>query len=126
MQKEEFYAYTREIIGKCFDIMHKADEEYATPGDKFANFKAQALMENRTPEQVAITFLLKHVRSLVNGVSLREPMEGRICDIINYVLLIAGMREEASRSQTSAVAGKKVIVGPLETGLLPYPALDKN
>lgn len=102
MLKDEFYDYAHGVVDACFDIMYKADAEYATPQDKFANFKAQALMENRTPEQVAITFMLKHVRSLVNGVSIREPMEGRICDIINYVLLIGGMREETARADVRA------------------------
>lgn len=96
MLKSEFYEYAHRVIDKCFAIMEVADKEYASDADKFANFKWQAEAEDRTPEQVGITFMLKHVRSLSRGVSIREPMEGRICDIINYILLIGGMREEAA------------------------------
>ena len=103
MKKESFYAYARRLIDECFFIMERADLEYASDDDKFANFKWQADAEGRTPEQVAITFFLKHVRALSRGVSIREPMEGRICDIINYALLIAGMRREQEESTGVAV-----------------------
>mgnify|MGYP001564614031 CR=1 FL=1 len=101
MDKESFYAYAHEVIDKCFAIMEAADKEYASDADKFANFKWQGEAEGRTPEQIGITFMLKHVRSLSRGVSIREPMEGRICDIINYALLIGGMREEAAQATTT-------------------------
>lgn len=104
MQKDEFYDEAHRLIQRCFAIMEMADGEYASAADKFANFKWQAEAEGRTPEQVAITFLLKHIRSLVRGISIREPMEGRICDIINYVLLIHGMRLEAERDTKTTVA----------------------
>ena len=106
MDKQAFYDYANALLVDCFDIMRAADAEYASETDKFANFKWQAEVEGRTPEQVAITFLLKHVRALVRGISIREPMEGRICDIINYALLIAGIRaEEEPTTEREAVVG---------------------
>ena len=86
--------------------MDRADKEYATEDDKLSNFKRQAEMQGIEPLQVAVTFFLKHVFSIARGVSLREPMSGRIYDAINYLHLInalmleVGDEAEATRQST--------------------------
>ena len=104
MRQDEFYQHTRDLFDRCLGIMTKADQEYASDHDKFANFRWQAEVEGRTSEQVAVTFMLKHIRSIAKGVSVREPMEDRICDAINYLFLIAGMRHEQAQGHTGPFA----------------------
>ena len=94
MLKSDFYDYARALIDQAFDILEKADVDYATVDDKLSNFKLQAQWQGTTPEQVCITFLLKHITTIAKGVSTREPMEGRIIDAINYLLLLAGIMHE--------------------------------
>ena len=102
MNQEEFVTYAREITDKVIATMSLANKEYAREGDKFDNFNRIAAQLRRNPDlanvtnvDVAKVYLLKHIDSLIGGVSLREPMEGRLIDIIAYVLLIGGMMQDA-------------------------------
>ena len=75
----------------CDRIMLQARREYASDEDPLQNFTQRAACLGLTPRQVLLSDMLKHVISMCKGVSLREPMRGRIIDAINYMRLLALM-----------------------------------
>jgi hypothetical protein len=67
------------------------------------NFESSAKDVNSTPMKVLIIFLNKHLSSLKSyfrtGKEFSESIEGRIMDIINYLLLLVAMiRSEREQS----------------------------
>ena len=67
------------------------------------NFENSAKDVNSTPMKVLIIFLNKHLSSLKSyfrtGKEFSESIEGRIMDIINYLLLLVAMiRNEREQS----------------------------
>lgn len=103
MNLVQFESYCADVLHKVMETMRIANKEYARDEDKFDNFNriAEQLrrskhLKNVTNVDVAKVYLLKHIDSLVKGVSIREPIEGRITDCIAYLLLMGGMMFEAT------------------------------
>lgn len=97
MTPSEFYQFRDELNNEASQVMGVASDEYASEGDKFFNFKAVAEMLQSSaigPYEVACIYALKHIFSIVRGVSKREGMRGRFIDARNYIDLLAGIWEE--------------------------------
>lgn len=75
----------------CDTIMLQARQEYASDEEPLQNFFRRATCLGLSPRQVLLSDMLKHVLSMCKGVSLREPMRGRVIDAINYMRLLALM-----------------------------------
>lgn len=97
MKTQEF----NEIIGWVFDEIHQLSnskgKEYAGEDDRLANFKQQAANLGLRPEQVWGVYASKHwssvmtyIRDMGTGFNrdLSEPIEGRITDLILYLILL--------------------------------------
>lgn len=61
--------------------------------NRLRNFDDVAAMTNATPEQVLFTYMYKHFSSIASYCGdpdrkLSEPIESRIADMINYLLLL--------------------------------------
>ena len=95
-----FKEFQLELDHEGHTIMEAAHQEYASEADRLQNFNLRAGMGGLTPRQVLTNDLGKHILSIFKGVSLREPMRGRIIDAMNYLRLLAYMEylEELERN----------------------------
>jgi hypothetical protein len=100
MEVNDFIKWAKSMQKEENRIMLDKGKEYTvSDDDKFKNFKSIAERINITSEQVALTYLLKHMDSIRNFVltgkeSSSEPIMGRIQDARNYLLLLGGIIEE--------------------------------
>ena len=100
MKVKEFFDWAKSVQKKENEIMFVKGKEYTVSDkDKFKNFKSIAERMGTTPKKVAMIYLLKHMDSIRNytlhGIeSSNEPIEGRIMDARNYLLLLGGIIKE--------------------------------
>ena len=90
----DFQTYVVDLMNKAASVRSLASQEYAVPTDVLNNFKVVADVMLLEPSEVLCVFLMKHIVSITRNVSLRESMEGRIIDAINYLLLLGYMLEQ--------------------------------
>ena len=83
--------YWDNLDDETYITLKKAQEEYASCDNPFENFEVVGKILGISPREVLAVYLLKHVISLVRGVSLREPLRGRVIDAIGYLKLLAYM-----------------------------------
>ncbi len=85
--------------------------EYAADNDRLANFREASRRTGLTPAQVLLVYLDKHYSAICNNIkdatqgttrAKSEPIEGRIHDMINYLILYKALLAEA-RSVSSAI-----------------------
>lgn len=97
-------------------ISNSKGEEYAGKEDRLANFKRLGAELNLDPRHVLWVFATKHldsIRTYLREVNapvqrvLSEPIDGRIDDVILYLILLKGLIYEANlqeRGRVQAVA----------------------
>lgn len=91
------------VIKECIKVLAVKGDDYTIgTGDRLHNFKSVAEFTGMTPEQVLGVYFYKHVSAIFayikNGKqSESEPIEGRITDVINYMLLFNKMVQERKR-----------------------------
>ena len=89
-------------------LSHKGNE-YSDQEDRLLNFREVAEVLGRTPAEVALSYLLKHIQSIALAVKTGkytwawateggEGLKQRIADARNYLLLLAACLEEANDS----------------------------
>lgn len=95
-----FLDYVNNTFEKCHKILQQAMQEYANEDERFSNFIRTANELKRNPRlkdikgrDIGVIFLKKHLDSIISGISIREDIQGRIVDAINYLLLIGAMIE---------------------------------
>ncbi|SRR6266849_244534 len=71
-----------------YAVLALAQQEYASKGDRFENFRKIATLCGLSVRHVILIFLTKHLISIEKGVSLREDMKGRYVDVMNYLRLL--------------------------------------
>lgn len=111
MHPTEFLKDAKELVDSSFTIMEQANAEYASDADKFENFKTIAAflgtvnprLAQLQPEDVALIYFMKHLSSIIKGISNRESMDGRYADAINYLLLHRGIVGERERDKPETV-----------------------
>jgi hypothetical protein len=83
--------------------------DYAGNGDELANFKqAASSYKGLTPFDVWYVYAYKHWCAIATFCSRRgqvesEPIEDRLADLINYLLLLNALAKEAETETTGAV-----------------------
>ncbi len=91
------------MIKSCVDILKVKGKDYTIgTQDRLYNFKTVAQFTGLTPEAVLGVYFYKHVSAVFSfiksgGQSESEPIEGRIADCINYMLLFQKMVQERKR-----------------------------
>jgi hypothetical protein len=76
--------------------------EYAGPIDRLHNFKASAALLRCTPEVACLSFLTKHLTSIIDmvyeadRVHPAEKIDEKIGDAINYLILLEALMRERS------------------------------
>lgn len=105
-------AQWKSLVNRTFQSIQNLAEtkgrEYSGDFDRLANFRRNALALGLMKETVWAIYAAKHwdaimsyIRNVQAGtpVELSEPIEGRIDDLITYLLLFKAMVEEASSEE---------------------------
>lgn len=99
--QSDFDALIDEFNEQTIQILQSKGKEYATDDDRLMNFRTVGDMSGLSPEQVTITYLLKHIQRLAKAVREEEyewawrhddgseALKQRVADSINYLLLLA-------------------------------------
>jgi hypothetical protein len=105
--QEDFDDVIEEFNEATVEILQSKGEEYATENDRLMNFRTVGEMAGLEPEEVTVTYLLKHVQRLSKAVREdeyqwdwrhddgSEALKQRVADSINYLLLLALALEAA-------------------------------
>ena len=107
MTKEEFAKIQDQLFEECRMLRNAGQKEYAggDRSDAFTNFNKLAVDLNIPREKILWIYAMKHRDGIVahlNGhVSQREPVEGRIKDLIVYLTLLYGMLVEGNKIDKS-------------------------
>lgn len=112
MKWEQQTKIVKQTMKELLDLLDRKGKEYTVgDADCLANFKRQAEDVGVRPDQIALVFMNKHWSSIKSYVKVGkeisdEPIEGRIHDLINYLLLlkciIHEQKEQAKQSSDSA------------------------
>jgi hypothetical protein len=123
---------TKFLDEHCLEVLRTKGREY-TGGSKDAlsNFKDISRATGVPPVTVAYTFLFKHLASIASYVKdrnsaeppeLSEPIESRLGDAINYLLIIGALIDEERRDGTERI--EVTAYGDAEPQYLEVPADD--
>lgn len=93
MTHEEKDKIIQEILNKCLAVLGTRTKMYATDEDALHNFKVAAKLQNLTTKQALVGMMAKHIVSVFDMVNNRldympELWDEKICDSINYLLLL--------------------------------------
>jgi hypothetical protein len=95
MNQTAFEAYTNNLLRQSAELLVSKGREYAGSEDRLGNFKRGAAATGTTPETVALIYLTKHLDSIQtyvrDGRKGSEPIQGRIADLLNYVVLLGAL-----------------------------------
>jgi len=91
------------LLQKCIEVLRVKGKDYTIgTGDRLHNFKTVGEFTGMTPEQSLGVYLYKHISAIFAYIkkgdqSESEPIEGRVTDVINYMLLFHKMIQERKR-----------------------------
>lgn len=108
MNQTDFERYTKYLLSKSADLLISKGSEYAGSEDRLSNFKRGAAATGVSQATVAFIYLTKHLDAVASYLRdpsrpLSEPIEGRLCDLLNYVILLAAiLHEEKCRNAIPA------------------------
>lgn len=117
MDAKVFEKLSGEIVEHCMATLNIKGEEYSREGDRLWNFKRAGVKKGETPAQALMGMKVKHdvsvddiVDMLARGhVPSRAAMFEKIGDSINYLLLLAGLIEEARAMYTHRVENGEAV-----------------
>lgn len=101
--QETFEALVKEIRDASLETLIQRNGNYAPEADKIHNFRAGGAILGRTPAQVALGYMTKHLVSLIdkverNDFSNRDDLLEKCQDIINYTAIIWVCGNEEART----------------------------
>ena len=132
MNDERFTQECEELIKDATqNIMKRKGREYAGDLDRLANFKRGANNVGVNPETILYTYFSKHIDSLSTFIKdlereknlevvtnrLSEPIQERIKDSINYLLLLNGLIVERAETENPQPARYPVFRDDTKTGI---------
>lgn len=106
MKSEQLYNILKEkLLPECVAIMKSKGESYSGKEDKLGNFKRCSKLADIPVKKAWFVYFVKHYDALTSYIrgeySDSESIEGRIKDMINYlILLYAIIYEEQCNKQT--------------------------
>lgn len=114
MLVKDFFEWAEKEFKVEMELMRDKGKEYTVSDeDKLKNFKSIGERLGLKPEMVCMVYLLKHMDSVRNFViegreSSNEPIQGRLHDIRNYILLLGAIIKENNSSHQADLQGKVV------------------
>jgi hypothetical protein len=108
MDTKELVELRKELFSQIEIIMDLKGKEYSGKIDRLANFKRNGNNLGLPPESIWAVYCGKHWDSLMSFIreigegkdieeiekNLSEPINGRILDIITYLILLQGLIQE--------------------------------
>lgn len=98
MKRSEFNEFMENFLLQTTEIMTTKGNDYAGDEDVLTNFKTNASRLGLDPAQVWAVYFMKHIDAILthvrDGEVKSEPIEGRVSDAINYLILFAAMLED--------------------------------
>lgn len=98
MDRATFTEMVESEFGQLLKLLEQKGNDYAGNEDVLANFKRNADRLGLEPQQVLGVYMNKHLDAIFTyireGEVHSEPIEGRIHDAINYLLLLLAMVRE--------------------------------
>jgi hypothetical protein len=95
--QDELAEVMERVFGECGLLRSAGQKEYAGGENAFGNFMRLAAELDTTPEKVLWTYAMKHkdgIAAYIRGYeSQREPVDGRINDLITYLIILRAMVE---------------------------------
>lgn len=97
MTPEAFDKLVDDALAGTREVLVSKAAEYASPDDRLHNFKKGAAILRCTPAQTCLSYLTKHLASIVDIVERydergtlcsREMLDEKFGDAINYLLLL--------------------------------------
>lgn len=121
MNDHDFIRYRAGLLKKANKVADLKVQDYAHSPDRLANFKRQAERWGGTPEHILGVYLGKHLDAIQRAVTelvafrldeiearISEPIEGRLVDAINYLILLGALLEERRGSIEDQSSGPKI------------------
>lgn len=105
MTKEKFDNTVNETLEKCLNLLDCKATEYAAE-DRLHNFKIVAELQGVSPQQALAGMMCKHTVSVYDMCMSGKPYfdstwDEKICDSINYLLLLRALVEEEKEARIS-------------------------
>tara|TARA_A100001391_G_scaffold171638_1_gene133013 strand:- start:126 stop:452 length:327 start_codon:yes stop_codon:yes gene_type:complete len=104
LKQADFEKFRSDFIDEAFSLSDKKRIEYTEGNAKdnvLWNFEDIANKLNLEPEDILAVYLNKHISSLNNYFKDKkvysESIQGRVCDIVNYLILFLAMLEKKNR-----------------------------
>lgn len=101
MDQRAFNEYVDKTWHEAVAVLLAKGADYAGSIDRLANFKRGAALTGATPEQIAFIYLSKHYDAVATyvreGKLSSEPIEGRLVDCLNYILLLGALIHESKQ-----------------------------
>lgn len=103
MSKDQLATVLERVVDEIRGLREAGQREYAGGENAFGNFVRLAVETDSTPEKVLWTYAMKHKDGIAAHIrghqSQREPVEGRINDLILYLIILRGMVEARRGSE---------------------------
>jgi len=98
MTNQELLKRAQELFQKCLDTLESKGKVYSGEVNAFRNFTDVARELGISRKMVWWVYFRKHIDAIWAYVTFDykdpEPIEGRIMDAINYLILLYGMIEQ--------------------------------
>ena len=96
MTREKLIEFHRELCDRAREIFEAKNHDYCQDGDPFSNFRASIVLGVDPGLALLVRCLdkFKRIQTFIEKGELRVPNEGvddAIQDVINYMVLLAGM-----------------------------------
>lgn len=111
MNQKEFDVVAQELLDLAEKIRSSKGKDYSEDNDRLSNFKTIAKEIGVKPSLVWAVYFRKHIDAIMKhtreGQTESEPIEGRLADVLNYILLYYGLIRESAQVQTGPEAQYK-------------------
>ncbi len=110
MTLSDFNEMIDSVLDECRDIINSKGVAYSGVDDKFGNFNRIGKKLGLDRKKIWSVYFNKHIDAI--DAFLRgeykdcEPIQGRIMDAINYLLLLYGMVEEEDTDPVTDISKK--------------------
>ena len=100
MTRERIEYIANDLFNKCTELRKNKGTDYSQGNvDVLANFKKEAGNFGTDPKLILGVYMNKHFSAInnyikSNGQSESEPINMRICDAINYLILLQGLIQD--------------------------------
>ena len=103
MTNQELLEMAKKLFQKCLDTLESKGRVYSGRVDAFRNFTGIADELGINRKTVWWVYFRKHIDAIGTYISCDykdpEPIEGRIVDAINYLILLYGMIEQERKGE---------------------------